>query len=193
MGLFAKIKELFSAKRYVLRVMEKMDKRNAALAALSNEELTALSDGDLCSAILWRIDRTVEASLGIRASKADPLQAIGCLGEAAAIVYTLACWESEMADGGLCHFLTGDCAELAPDVPNAFTAVGAKEHRTHLEAFLTENGISLPCPDIHAENEFAYAEQKARYPYEAFDRAYGKLPPLEALIAAYIRENITTF
>ena len=38
-----------------------------------------------------------------------------------------------------------------------------------------------------------YAEQKARYPYEEFDRAYAKLPSLEEAIATYIRKNAQSF
>lgn len=193
MGLISKIKELFSAKKYILRVMEEMDRRNAELAALPNEELASLSDGDLCSAILWRIDRAVEDALGIKASKAEPSQAITCIGAEAATVYTLACWESELADGGLCHFLTGECSALASRVSEDLALVGADGHHACLQSFLSESGITLPDPTIHAENEFEYAEQKARHPYDDFDREYGKLVPLESLIAAYIRQHLASF
>lgn len=56
MGLIAKIKELFSAERYIQRAMEAMDKEYSRYAELSGEELLALPDDELLSAVLYRIN-----------------------------------------------------------------------------------------------------------------------------------------
>ena len=193
MGILGKLKELFSARRYINRVMEEMDRRNEAYAAMSAEELFALSDDDLCSAVLYRIDKIIGATLG-KPSLADPAEAILLLGDAQKTVYALACWESELAGGGLCKFLTGGCGALLPCITAMLERVEAIEHRELLCEFAAAHEMDLLKPSpLSAVNEFEYAEQRERLPFDTFDRSYRRLPSLEGFIVSYIRANISEF
>ena len=193
MGLFGKIKELFSAKRYINRVMAEMDRQNERYAAMNEEELALLSDDDLCSAALYRIDQVIAATLG-KPSQADPVEAMALLNDSQKTVFVLACWESELAGGGLCQFLTGDCGGLLPYISEMLSRTNAKEHLALLCDFAKANAIDLTRPSPYtAKNEFEYAEQQAKLPFADFNRAYRRLPSLELFIVNYIRDNLSCF
>ena len=64
MGLIQKIKELFSAKRLIEAAMEQLDRENERYAAMTAEELVALSDEELVSAALYRTDLKLDALVG---------------------------------------------------------------------------------------------------------------------------------
>ena len=193
MGVFGKLKELFSARRYIARVMEEMDRKNERLAAMSPDELLNLSDDDLCSAILYRIDKVIAASLG-KPSEADPLEAFEILSSHQQTVFALACWESELAGGGLCKFLAGECGVLLPHIPEMLRRVEADAHLSLLSEFADAHGLDLTSPsEFTADNEFDYATQRERLPFPAFDDPYRRLNSLEIYISLYIRANVTEF
>lgn len=117
-------------------------------------------------------------------------------------VFILWMWNIEMQNGGLCQFFVNDGA-YAAHVPAALEAVGAKEYAVLLRSFITKHSIDLNDLsqfDLEFESEdddmSAYADAAELYPFDDFDEAYYDLygsDPLEAYIAAYIRQNIDSF
>lgn len=117
-------------------------------------------------------------------------------------VFILWMWNIEMQNGGLCQFFVND-GQFASLVPTALEAVGAKEYAKLLNDFVATHKI-----DLHDLSQFdldmdpmktdfsAYTDATELYPFDDFDEAFYDLygsDPLEAYIAAYIREYISSF
>lgn len=181
MGLFAKIKELFSAQKYIFKAMAEMDRKNSAYAKLTTEELRELNDDELISATLYRTDRKIEELLG-KKKKGTPADWAKSLCGAQRTVYILSYFESDLQTGGLEYFFTQN-AELAPTVSECLGEMGASEHRTLYDEFVAKHGCRM-----------SYSERlEYQDELEAFDQSYRDLPPLEQFFAAYLRANIEQF
>lgn len=117
-------------------------------------------------------------------------------------IFVLWMWNIEMQNGGLCQFFVND-SEFAALVPAALEAVDAKEYAKLLNDFVTTHKI-----DLHDLSQFdlnidsmdadfsAYTDATELYPFDDFDEAFYDLygsDPLEAYMAAFIRENISSF
>ncbi len=181
MGLFAKIKELFSAQKYVFKAMAEMDRKNSVYAKFTTEELGNLSDDELISAALYRTDRKIDDLLG-KKKKGAPADWAEHLTGAQRTVYILSYFESDLQTGGLEYFLERNSA-FAPTVSECLGEIGALEHRALYDGFLADRGYRM-----------SYSE-RLEYQDEltAFDANYQALPALEQSFAAYLRANIEQF
>lgn len=178
MGLFSKIKELFSAQKYIFKAMSEMDKRNAAYAAMTQDELARLSDDELISAALYRIDKKLDSILG-KKKKGTPAEWAEQLTGAPKTVYILSYFESDVQTGGLDYFLTRN-SDLAESIPSCFEEIGAYEHKTLCQSFFSAHGYQLN----YAER-LEYQEELKK-----FDASYQSLPALEPIFAAYLRAHL---
>lgn len=117
-------------------------------------------------------------------------------------VFILWMWNIEMLNGGLCQFFVNE-GRFAPLVPAALEAVGASAYASLLNDFVARHKI-----DFNDLSQFeldldptdvdfsAYTAASELYPFDAFDEAFAErygTDPLEAYMAAYIRENIISF
>ena len=117
-------------------------------------------------------------------------------------VFILWMWNIEMLNGGLCQFFVNE-GRFAPLVPASLEAVGASAYASLLNDFVARHKINLN--DLSqfeldldpTDDDFsAYTAASELYPFDAFDEAFAErygTDPLEAYMAAYIRENIISF
>ena len=181
MGLFAKIKELFSAQKYIFGVMAEMDRKNAAYASMTLPELEQLSDDDLISALLYRTDKKLIDLLG-KKKKSKPAELADLLTGAQRTAYILSHFEFDMQTGGLSHFLKCNGA-LASVVSECLGNIGATEYRALYDEFFSTYGINLRQTAL-----VEYSEEIA-----LFDQSYSQLPPMEPILAPYLRANLSEF
>lgn len=186
MGLIKKIAELFSAKRYIQKVMEEYDREQARYAAMTKAELAALSDADLLSAAVYRAERRMTEELG-EDREGTPADWVRVLPHAAATVYMLSEFEAEMLLGdGLAEFFEDVNRGFAPFVAGALAEIGAEEHRALYESFLDREHVDT----AHTESFPSYLTAKA---IAVFNEGYRALPVLESTLAGYIRANLAEF
>lgn len=181
MGLFAKIKETFSAQRYIFKALAEMDRQNAAYASMTQTELEMLSDNDLISAALYRTDKKLDALLG-KKKKGTPVEWSSQLSGAPRIAYILSYFESDLQTGGLEYFFRRN-GGFAPMVSDCLNAIGAQEHLTLYNNFISAHGH-----DLH---HMALIESHEEI--TEFDRAYAQLSPMEPLLAPYLRTHLSEF
>ena len=181
MGLLAKIKETFSAQRYIFRALSEMDRQNAAYASMTQTELEALSDNDLISAVLYRTDKKLDTLLG-KKKKGSPVDWSAHLSGAPRIAYILFYFESDLQTGGLEYFFRRN-GGFAPMVSDCLKAIGAQDHLALCNTFFSAHGH-----DLRHIALIEYHEEIAE-----FDRAYAELPPMEPILAPYLRAHLSEF
>ena len=181
MGLFAKIKELFSAQKYIFSAMAEMDRKNSTYINLTTEELGALNDDELISAALYRTDKKIDNILG-KKKKGTPADWSEHLTGAQRIVYILSYFESDMQTGGLEYFLERNDA-LASLVSECLGEIGALEQRALYDEFLADRGYRM-----NYSERLEYQEE-----LRAFNDRYLALPAMEQFFATYLKTNIEQF
>lgn len=193
MGLFSKIKELFSAKALILRAIEEQEKKYTALATLPREDLIVLSDADLLGTVNFRIDREI-ASRFEKPFDFPLSERICDLSSDKQTVYLLSWYNDLMLHGGLFEFLSSEERVFAPRIGDLLTEVNAPEHRTLYEDFFRAN--ALDANDLSAfavENAAVSDVWEKQYPFAEFDEAYVRLSDLESILSTYIRDRIDRF
>ena len=181
MGLFSKMKEFFSSQKYIFSAMADMDKRNAAYAAMTTEELCTLSDDELVSAVLYRTDRHLDTLLG-KKKKGSPAEWAELLTDARRVAFILSYFESDVQTGGLEYFLKRN-GGLAPSVSFCLNTIGAAEHQALYDGWISAHGLGLTYSEF-----LEYQDELS-----AFDQAYRQLPPMEAAFAPYLRDHLAEF
>lgn len=181
MGLISRIKELFSAQKYIFTAMAEMDRQNAAYAAMSLEELAALSDDELISALLYRTDKALDTLLG-KKKKGTPADWSTHLTGAPRIAFILSYFESDIQTYGLEHFFKRN-GGLACHVTDCLDVIGAVQHKQLCQDFFSAHGYQSGFAKI-PEHQGALL---------AFDNAYRALSPLEPILAPYLREHLAEF
>ena len=181
MGLFAKIKEAFSAQRYIFKTLADMDHRNAAYASMTLAELEALTDNDLISAALYRTDKKLDALLG-KKKKGSPVEWSEYLSGAPRTAYILSYFESDMQTGGLEYFFRRN-GGFAPLISDCLKGINAQDHLALYNDFFSTYGQNL-----HHIALIEYHEE-----ITLFDQAYAQLPPMEPILAPYLRAHLSEF
>ncbi len=181
MGLISRIKELFSAQKYIFSAMAEMDRQNAAYAAMSHDELAALSDDELISALLYRTDKSLDALLG-KKKKGTPADWSTHLSGAPRTAFILSYFESDVQTNGMEYFLRRN-GGLADFVVDCLDTVGADSQKNLCRDFFAAHGT-------HPTHAQLLDSQTA---LRAFDTAYRALPPLEPILAPYLREHLAEF
>ena len=162
----------------------KINRERERYIAMSVQDLSKLSNEDLYEAVIARTDNIVE-------KYTDQIEGFKHLSDFQMVVYAASIYELEMANGGLCQCLVNSSGELAPVFSDAFSEIGAEEHRELFERFLTENNIDVyDLTSFVCKNEKEYEAQRVRFDYDSYDVAYYKLPPLTEYIVRYAREHL---
>lgn len=154
---------------------------------MSHDELEALSDDELFSAVDARVEEQVERYEDL----ADGLNALNASQK---VFYTLNWLEIEVNNGGLCQFFVNSSRIVAPWVSTSMNIIGAVEHQRLYDNFVQENGIDLndlSFFDVQKVSEFQ--EKTKRYPFDQYDHAFYQMESLESYLKRYIRENLTDF
>lgn len=168
--------------------MQNMAQRRQRYVQMTTEELKALPDHELVTAVQERAERHVD-SFGMehveqRAGYLD-------LSEPQRTAYTLYWYESEVCNGGLCQFFVNSSRMVAPYVSRALSAVGAEEHQKLFDDFVSEHEIDLDdLSSFAGEDEETFEAQYDRYTFEAFDNAFYEMEPLERYVIDYLKAHM---
>ena len=158
------------------------------LLAMTAEELCALDDGALREAIRVRIEAILDERLG---EEDDVAAELRVLEPALRCFYVLDLYDCEVQNGGLCQFFVNTSRAVAPLVGKCLGAVGAEAHRSLYDGFLRENRIDMA--RLSAFRRGSFAAMHRRYPFDAFDRAFRRLAPLEEALLGYVRAHAEAF
>lgn len=154
---------------------------------LHGNELLTLSDDDLFEAVYFQNldmaekaedeDKQLEQFVGPRRT-----------------VYILGLLDMEIQNGGLCQFFVNSSRAVAPYVSESLKCVGADEHLSLFDEFITTNNIDVSNLDsFKVFSTRGYIKQTKRYDFDSFDDKYYELPALQEKVVAYIKDNIDEF
>ena len=159
-----------------------------AQAPKTEEDLCALSDTDLVMAVTLNLDIEYDGCAAL---------CINQLNESQQVAYTVATFDMEVMNGGLCQYFTNSSRLTAPTLSEALLTVGAPKMQTLFSCFVDKYKIDLTdLSDFEIESESEYEENYARYPFDEFDDVWipvYEIESLEALNAQFIRDHISDF
>lgn len=160
---------------YNIRNMKKASK----LKSMSIEDLLALDDEDLYDAVECVCE---DAVYDINAPE---------LTEAQIYIYSLARFEAEINNGGLCQFFVNSSSECAPYISAAMQAIGATELKNLFDCFVTENRINVnDLSSFKIDSLEEYEEQTERFDFDSFDDKFYESYDFHQQIIDYARKNI---
>lgn len=151
--------------------------------SLTSEEMAALADDEICEAAFARADHRVD-------SFDSPEKGFDSLNAAQRVIYALFLFEMEVNNGGLCQFFVNSSRVVAPYISEYMAIIGAFEHKTLFDTFVSGNQIDLTelsSFDIEEADEFE--EQTKRYPFDEYDDAFYDQTPLEDDLKKYARAH----
>lgn len=167
--------------------MQNMAQRRQRYAQMTTEELKALPDHELVTAVQERAERHVD-SFGME--RVEQRAGYLDLSDPQRTAYTLYWYENEVMNGGLCQFLTNSSRMVAPYVSQALQAVGAEEHRKLFDDFIRRHEIDLDDLSSIASEDEEEAEEQQQYPYEEFDTPFYELETLERYVVDYLKAHM---
>lgn len=155
---------------------------------MSEEELCALDDGDLCYAISLRTWEKVSSAEDIE-------QEMSMLNKKEQIFYALDLLLMEVGNGGLCQFFGNSSSFVAPLISECLETIGAKYHKELYDSFVKDNDIDFGnLNKFTYESENQYSALYEQYPFDEFDeKFYGEIEAFEECLAKFIRNNISSF
>lgn len=181
--MFRFLKFLFQFRRNFKEMLQ----RNLEYLSMAPAELAALPDAELFDAVYARTMAKVETYTDIAAG-------VNVLNGAEKAFYIAASFDMEVNNGGLCQFFVNSGREIAPQLADALSEIGAVRHRELFESFVEANAINIhDLSSFEVEDVHQYEAQAKRYPFADFDNAFSALPPVQELLMPYIREHISDF
>ena len=184
MGLFGVIKEMLNFRKELKRSIQEEKEKLERYLAMSREELSALSDGELLDAAILRTESIIE--------KYDEwADGVNSLNPSQKVLYSLVWLGMEVNNGGLCQFFVNSSRMVAPFISEYMELVGAHEHKQLYDGFVQKHGIDL-CDlsffDVDKAEEF---EQKANsYPFDEYDDAFYDMEPIGTYLKKFVREHL---
>lgn len=168
------------------QIIEESDKLEEDSWNMTVEDLLALNDEELVSALDMRIMKETDF--------VEPLECLKKLNEEKKVVYILTYFDQEMQNGGLCQFFVNSSRDIAPFISENMGIVGADKYKKLFDDFVEENSIDLTDLDSFIiEDTKEYEKQYVRYDFDKFDDAFYELceeDPLDGFIARYARDHI---
>ena len=188
--MFGFIKRIQEQKEMLKQFKEMINadmRKEAAYIAMNTEELSGLSDEELYAAAEARTVHKVEDC-------GEITDGIKTLSQAEKNFYVCQYYSMEVNNGGLCQFFVNSGRVVAPLLSECLKAVGAVKHQNLFDEFIMENKIDLNDLDSFVIDDAEEFETQAeRYPFDEFDDQFSELPPLEDILAAYVRNHIQQF
>ena len=155
---------------------------------------------DMPSSELSRLtdDELFEAAAARTANKVDRFESItdgiNSLTHAERVFYAASYYEMEVNNGGLCQFFVNASRVLAPMLADCLDEISASDHKALFERFVQDNGIDVnDLSSFRIDDINDYPAQTERYPFDAFDRAFYELKPIQELLPSYVRSHISEF
>ena len=154
---------------------------------MSSENLCELNDDQLFSAVWIRTENIV-----LRQN--DVTKGFVALNDEQRIFYAVNALEAEVLNGGLCQFFVNSSRIFAPLVSEYMEIIGATEHKTLYDSFVSKHMIDLKnLSSFDSDTIEDFQAQYDRYPFDEYDDAYGDTEPLQTYLTAFIRNNIHKF
>lgn len=153
-------------------------------AAMSSDELRAMSDGELFTAIMHRTELIADRYENFK-------DALGAMTDKQKVFYSVNWFECEVNNGGLCQFFVNSSRTVAPFISEYLGIIGASEHKALYDGFIAAHAIDvteLSCFDSATKEDFV--GKYSLYPFEEFDDTYYSLPSVEEYLTSFARENI---
>ena len=186
-GLFSSIKAILQFKKELKRSIKETQENEKRYLTMTTDELSALSDDELFSAIVARteskVDRFDEREDGV--NSLNPSQKI---------FYSVNWLEIEVNNGGLCQFFVNSSRMVAPFVSKYMAIIGAEEHQNLYDNFVKKNAIDLTDLSFFDLNEVEEFEEKEKsYPFDEYDAAFYNMEPLETYLKKFGRAHLVDF
>ena len=168
----------------IVRLIEEEERKSCAL---SDEELLSLSDEELVANVWVRIKR-------FAAGFDTERRALDNMDEAQKTFYIVQCFALRIEAEGLCAYFANAGRDMALFLSDALERVGAMEQKNLFEDFLHDHKIATASlSDFAVESSKEFKRMERKYPFDEFNSAFYALPPMTECLAAYLRENITSF
>lgn len=181
--MFQFIKSLFGLKRAV----KDFEKRNQEYLSMTTSELKELPEEELFDAALARTEAKVD-------KYEDIIDGVNSLTGAERTFYVTSYYEMEVNNGGLCQFFINSSREIAPELVDRLSEIGAVEHKALFESFINENAIDVnDLSSFVIDDVDEFETQAERYPFDDFDNAFFDLAPIQELLVPYLKEHISEF
>lgn len=156
MGLIDMLKNFKELKKSVKESAELSNK----YLQMTDEEVLAFADDDICDAIYERI--------GNKAEKAGNFNSLSKYQLAFFIVYE---FDMEIQNGGLCQYLCNSTGEKSNYVEYSLKTLSFDKTAELFSQFVKDNNIDLNCFDEDVD----YDELLEKYDFDKFDDAYYEL------------------
>ena len=154
---------------------------------MSIEELSALNDEELFSAISDRVDDEIYYSDDVESALANA-------NKQKQIFYTAYWYEAEVNNGGLCQYFTNSSRATAPYLSEALEIIGAIKHKEHFDKFIDDNNIDVNDLSMFEREDVDEFEEKTKiFDFDKFDEKFYELGSIEEYLVKYARENIDKF
>ena len=187
MGLFSSIKAIFQFRKELRRSIEEAKENEMRYLAMTTDELSALSDDELFTAVTARTESKVD-------SFDEWEDGVNSLNPSQKIFYSVNWLEIEVNNGGLCQFFVNSSRMVAPFVSNYMAIIGAEEHQNLYDNFVKKNAIDLTELSFFDVNEAEEFEEKVeRYPFDEYDDAFYDMEPLETYLKKFGRAHLVDF
>ncbi len=130
---------------------------------LHGVDLLTLSDDDLFETIYFQ-------NIDIAAEAEDEDKETELFTGARKTVYILGLFDSEIQNGGLCQFFVNSSRNVAQYVSESLKSVGAYEHLTLFEEFITANNIDISnLESFNVSGIRGFKKQTKRFNFDSFD------------------------
>lgn len=165
-------------------------KSSAHYAKLTSEELLVLSDEELVVAVTGKFDQ----KYGLYR---DYKKALTNMNDLERTVLSIADFDMETQNGGLCQYFSNSSRYSAPFLLSALDTLGSVRFKEELSRFISENNVDLNNLERFSVDDVnEYIENTKLLPFDDFDSKYQELyqeENLNEILAAFIRTNIDAF
>lgn len=170
MGIIKFFKEL--TKQNIVKEIDKLKAQDAAYIIMNVDQLQELSDVELLSAAIARVENKVS-------SCSDLASGIRDLSKIQRIVYAVYKLEEEVYSGGLNQFFTNASRAAAPYISESLGKIGAFEHQKLFDDFTGKYKIDLNRPDSFDGDIF-----------DQYNNTFYDLMPPSDYLREYVKEYI---
>lgn len=196
MGLFDTLKNIAGHKNFEKNLNESIDEAAKEFdefdeseerhAKMTLKELSELSDDELLEAVEDRAEKNM-----------DDFETwedwFNSLNPSQKAVYSVACFEEEAEDGGLCSFFI-NFSQAAPFISDYMSTIGANEHKKLFDDFISKSGIDLSDPSLFKNKNTKKLEKQLKgCPIDEYDSAFAELEPLKTFLVRYTKEHLADF
>lgn len=172
---------------FAIRLAFNIDKTNKM--NMTEKQLLKLSDADLIMAIVVKMDRY--------GGSGTDKEKLNKMNSSERISYTVAWFDWEVQNGGLCQYFSNSSRYTAPYLSEALKSIGALHTEADFSAFVSKYHIDVNDLDrFHADSSEEYTDKTKLLPFDEFNSTFMVTYNMENLVtlnARFIRDHISDF